>query len=93
MVWVSERAFVSMDTRKTPIRSFYANLLAVRDYYKNKWFPYTMPASEIMDLRTALDNFLADPDVYERHERIAKITRQAVTDMGLELYLNSYSDQ
>lgn len=89
MVWVSERAFVSMETRKTPIRSFYANLLAIRDYYKNRWFPYTMPASDIMGLRAALDNFLADPDVYERHERIAEVTRKAVTDMGLELFLNS----
>ena len=89
MVWVSERAFAAMENRKTPIRSFYANLLAIRDYYKNQWFPYTMPVSDIMGLRVALDNFLSDPEVYDRHERVAKATRKAIKGMGLELYLNS----
>ncbi len=89
MVWVSERAFRAMEERKSPIRSFYANLLQIKDYYENKWFPYTMPVSDIMGLGTALDNFLADPDVYDRHERVAEATRKAVTEMGLSLHLNS----
>lgn len=87
MVWVSRRAFQAMEARKTPIRSFYANLLAIRNYYEDKWFPYTMPVSDIMGLRVALDNFLADPDVYDRHERVAGAVRKAVKEMGLSLYL------
>ena len=39
MLWVSERAFNAMEERKTPIASFYANILTFKDYYRNKWFP------------------------------------------------------
>ena len=45
------------------------------------------PVSDIMGLRVALDNFLADPDVYDRHERVAGAVRKAVKEMGLSLYL------
>lgn len=87
MVWVSQRAFQAMEERQVPIRSFYANLLTMKDYYQDQWFPYTMPVSDIMGLRMALDNFYADPDVYDRHERVARATRKAVKEMGLSLYL------
>ncbi len=89
MVWVSERAFKSMEKRQTPIASFYASLLSYKDYYKNKWFPYTMPISDIKGLRQALDNFLADKDVYNRHAKIAAATRHALQAGGLKLYLDS----
>lgn len=87
MVWVSERAFNAMENRKSPIRAFYANLLMYRGYYENKWFPYTMPASDIMGLRVAIDNYLMDKNIYSRHKRIAKAVRTAVTQSGLKLYL------
>ena len=89
MVWVSDRAFKAMEDRKTPIASFYANILVFKDYYENKWFPYTMPISDITGLRQALDNFLADSDVYERHMKIATATRCALQKGGLKLYLES----
>ena len=89
MVWVSDRAFKAMEDRKTPIASFYANILVFKDYYENKWFPYTMPISDITGLRQALDNFLADSDVYERHTKIATATRCALQKGGLKLYLES----
>ena len=89
MVWVSDRAFKAMEDRKTPIPSFYANILVFKDYYENKWFPYTMPISDITGLRQALDNFLADGDVYERHTKIATATRYALQKGGLKLYLES----
>lgn len=89
MVWVSDRAFKAMEDRKTPIASFYANILVFKDYYENKWFPYTMPISDITGLRQALDNFLADGDVYERHTKIATSTRYALQKGGLKLYLES----
>ena len=61
----------------------------MKDYYKDQWFPYTMPVSDINGLRQALDNFLADPDVYDRHARIAHAVREAVKAAGLSLFLKS----
>ena len=89
MVWVSDRAFETMQNRKTPIKAFYANLLLIKDYYENQWFPYTMPASDIMGLRVAIDNYLKDAGFKKRHERLAKAVRNAVEKAGLKLYLES----
>ncbi|MGN0658299.1 MAG: pyridoxal-phosphate-dependent aminotransferase family protein [Emergencia sp.] len=90
MLWVSDRAFEAMASRRTPIASFYANILLFRDYYEKKEFPYTMPISDIKGLRAALDNYLEQEDtVYERHARIAAATRKALTEGGLKLYLES----
>lgn len=92
-VTVSEAAKKAMEERKTPIASFYANLLVFKDYYKNQWFPYTMPISDIYGLRAALENVKADPKRYERHAGFGEQTRKAVRDMGLSLYLeNGYSN-
>lgn len=87
MLWVSDKAMKAMESRKTPIAAFYANILTFRNYYKDKWFPYTMPVSDINGLRAALDNVKADSDILERHARIAEATRQAVQKAGLKLYL------
>ena len=89
IVWVSDRAFEAMQNRKTPIRAFYANLLFIKDYYENQWFPYTMPASDIMGLRIAIDNYLEDADFQNRHKQLARATRNAVEKAGLKLYLES----
>lgn len=88
-VTVSPAAQKAMEERKTPIASFYANLLIFRDYYEKQWFPYTMPISDIYGLRAALENVKADPERYERHRRMGERTRQAVKEMGLSLYLES----
>ncbi len=87
MLWVSQKAMAAMEQRKTPIASFYANILAFKTYYEDKWFPYTMPISDINGLRTALDNVKADKEILKRHENIAAATRQAVEKAGLKLYL------
>lgn len=89
MLCVSEKAFEAMEERKIPIASFYANILNFKDYYKNKWFPYTMPISDIYGLTEAVDNVLADRDFVERHNKIAKATRLAIIRSGLQLYLKS----
>lgn len=93
-VTVSREALKSMEERKTPIASFYANILVFKDYYKNQWFPYTMPISDIYGLRAALENVKAECDsLWERHAKLGQMTRQAVQDMGLELYLeDGYSN-
>lgn len=87
MVTISKEAFEAMENRKTPIASFYANLLLFRDYYKNKWFPYTMPISDIYGIRVALENVLHDNTIYKRHKTIAQAVRKAVRESGLSLYI------
>ncbi|MEG0924110.1 MAG: alanine--glyoxylate aminotransferase family protein [Anaerovoracaceae bacterium] len=88
MVWISDDAFKSMENRKKPIGSFYGNLLAMKNYYEEKWFPYTMPISDIMGLRVAIENVLADKSILQRHYSLAEATRKAVSGSGLKLYLD-----
>lgn len=89
MLWVSDRAFEAMANRRTPIASFYANILLFKDYYENKFFPYTMPISDIKGLRVGLENYFADQTIHERHAKIAAATRKALTAGGIKLYLAS----
>ena len=89
MLWVSDRAFRAMEERKTPIASYYANILAFKNYYEEMFFPYTMPISDINGLRAALDNYLADGTVFDRHRKIAFACRKALTAGGVKLYLKS----
>ena len=88
-VVISDDAKKAMAARKTPIASFYANLTTFAHYYEEKWFPYTMPISDIYGLRAAIDNIAADPDILDRHEKIAAAARKAITGAGLKLYLKS----
>lgn len=88
-VVVSEDAKKAMKQRKVPIASFYANLKAFEGYYEAKWFPYTMPISDIYGLRTAFDNIAADREMLERHAKIGNACRKAVTEAGLKLHLES----
>lgn len=90
MASVSEKAKEIMKSRKSPIAGFYCNLNIWENYYKEKWFPYTMPISDIMGLSKAADNILNEgiENVLNRHERIANATRKAIKEYGLELFLN-----
>lgn len=93
LVTISEEAKKAMKNRKTKITSFYANLTTFENYYENKWFPYSMPISDIYGLRQALENIKADTDFLTRHEKIAVKTRDIISQMGLELYgQNGYSN-
>ncbi|MBM6837612.1 alanine--glyoxylate aminotransferase family protein, partial [Clostridium saudiense] len=82
---ISKDATEAINNRKTPIRSFYANLNIWNDWYENKWFPYTQPISDIYAFNKAIDNFLEDKDVLQRHERYAEACRYALKECGLEL--------
>lgn len=86
MLTVSPDAIKSMESRKTKIASFYGNILTFKTYYEDKWFPYSMPISDIYGLRAALVNVKNDKDILIRHEQLAKKTRDFVTGIGLELY-------
>lgn len=91
IVTISDDAFKCMESRKTPIASFYCNLLMWKDYYKDKWFPYTMPISDIVALRVAVDNILEEgiKNVIRRHKKIAIATRKALKEAGVETYVKS----
>lgn len=88
-VVVSEDAKKAMAQRKTPIASFYANLKVFEGYYEAKWFPYTMPISDIYGLRAAFDNIATDKDMLNRHARIGNACRKAVIESGLKLHLEA----
>lgn len=83
---ISKDAFDVMENRKSQIASFYCNILKWRDYYKDKWFPYTPPISDIMGIRRAVENILEEKDILDRHMKIAKATREAIVSSGLELH-------
>ncbi|MEW9077233.1 alanine--glyoxylate aminotransferase family protein [Terrisporobacter glycolicus] len=91
IVSVSEDAKNAMKNRKSKIIGFYCNLTIWEDYYEQKYFPYTMPISDIISLDRALENILEEgiENTIKRHERIAKSTREALKEYGGELFLNS----
>ncbi|MCX0398329.1 alanine--glyoxylate aminotransferase family protein [Clostridium perfringens] len=95
MLSISDDARKVMENRETPIVGFYCNLNIWKNYYKDKWFPYTMPTSDIISLRVAIDNILEEgkEKVIERHRKIGEATRKAVKEYGLDLFLkNGYSN-
>lgn len=93
LVTISDEAKRVMDNRKTPIPSFYTNLTIFKDYYEKKWFPYSMPISDIYGLRQALENIHNDKDFLNRHMEVAAKTREAIIRAGLCLFAeNGYSN-
>jgi aspartate aminotransferase-like enzyme len=86
---ISEEAKKAINNRRTPIRSFYANLKVFFRYYEEKWFPYTMPISDIKGLDAAIANIEKDEGILERHSAIASAARAAVLAAGLKLYARS----
>lgn len=89
LISVSPDAFAAIERRTAPIASFYCNLSVFRNYYKDKWFPYTMPASDIYGLKEAVRIVKEDSGRLIRHARIAAAVRKAVTIAGLTLYAES----
>ena len=85
-VVISEEAKKAMHSRRTPIAAFYANLTIFDNYYENKWFPYTMPVSDIYGLRAALDNIKNDKDMLKRHRIVADKVRNTLIENGFKLY-------
>lgn len=89
---VNGRAKKSMNDRKTPIIGFYSNLTIWKDWYENKWFPYTQPINAIVALDCAVYRLLRD-DYLSRHNNLGRAVRNAVEKSGLELYpLDSFSN-
>ncbi|EGT2204081.1 aminotransferase, alanine--glyoxylate transaminase [Clostridioides difficile] len=89
IVGISQDAKNCIKNRKTDVIGFYCNLNIWKDYYEKKYFPYTMPISDIMGLDKALDNILEEgiENVLNRHEKIAYSVRKSIEEYGLELFL------
>ncbi|MGL5125132.1 MAG: pyridoxal-phosphate-dependent aminotransferase family protein [Fusobacteriaceae bacterium] len=88
---VSPDAWKVMKKRKTPVTSYYCNLLLWEKAMENRYFPYSMPVSDLMGLDVALDNILEFglENLWEEHKKIADYTRMWLIEMGLENYLES----
>lgn len=83
---ISPEAWQKIIHRKTPITGFYCNLSHWRNWYEEKWFPYTQPISDLYGLRAAVDNWLAENEPLQRHGKIASAVRESFRSAGLELY-------
>lgn len=88
-VTISPRAWGKMKGRRSAPASFYANLLPFANYYVDKWFPYTMPVSDLQALAVAVQRIKADKGSIARHKRLAEACRAALQAGGLSLYPQS----
>lgn len=88
---VSDDAWKAILNRTTPIPSFYCNLALWKNCVKEKLFPYTMPASDLIAFDIAIDNIYKEgvDKVISRHYTAAEYVRTRLMDMGVELYLKS----
>ena len=82
---ISEDIWESIEKRKSKVVGYYCNLGIWKDYYEKKWFPYTMPISDIKGLGVAVDNLLEEEAVV-KHRKYAGAFRTAIEKAGLELY-------
>ncbi len=86
---ISKDAWDKILNRKEGIKSYYANLAIWKNWYEEKWFPYTQPISDLYGLKTALDRLLKEEDVLLRHKKMATAVRKSFIHAGLELYPTS----
>jgi aspartate aminotransferase-like enzyme len=90
---VSDAAWDAVNNRETAVRGYYTNLQLWQNWYEEKYFPYTQAVSDIYALDAALDKWLADKKVFERHSKIAAAVREAIQASNLSLYAeNGHSD-
>ena len=90
---VSRAAWKAINQRETAVKGYYINLQHWQNWYQKENFPYTQAISDIYALDAALDKWLADEKVYNRHSKIAEAVRNSLSKSGLELYAaNGYSD-
>ncbi|GAA0179809.1 alanine--glyoxylate aminotransferase family protein [Clostridium sediminicola] len=90
---ISGEAWNVINNRSTPVSGFYANLGIWKDWYAQKWFPYTQPISDIYALDKALEITLSDKDLINRHALLANAVRKSFIQCDLELYpINGFSN-
>lgn len=89
---LSDRAIHKMENRKSPIPSYYMNLLHHMGSTDGFDFPYTMCENLIYAIDQAIDQ-ANERDSIALHKAYAENTRQVFTQCGFELYpKDSYSN-
>ena len=85
MISVSERAWKAYDQAKMP--RFYFDVGKAKKYLETDQTPWTPAISVFFALDVALKMMLAEglENIFARHERIGKLTREGVKALGLEL--------
>lgn len=83
---ISEKAWNKIINRQSHVIGYYCNLANWKNWYEQKWFPYTQPISDIYGLRKAVDRLLEKKDYIKRHQTIAEAVRKSLTSAGIELY-------
>ncbi len=87
-ICVSPRAWEAHKEAKMP--RFYFDLAAAKRYLDRGQTPWTPNLPLYHGLRAALDMLLEEgmEQVFERHRHIARITREGLKDLGLELLVD-----
>ena len=83
---VSDAAWQAQQEADMP--RFYFDLAEARSYLERGQTPWTPNLSAMYGLRLALEKMMGEgmENLFDRHASIAQYTRDAVKDMGLELY-------
>lgn len=88
---ISKDAINAIKNRKSKIPTYYMNLLNYLSYYEKKWFPYTMPISDLNGLETSIDNMLEEgmENILKRHEKISSSLLKALSKNNIKSFLDS----
>ena len=88
---VSDAAWQSQQSADMP--RFYFDLAEAKSYLERGQTPWTPNLSAMYGLRLALEKMLAEgmENLFDRHASIAQYTRDAVRDLGLELFATDES--
>ena len=91
---ISEAAWSKILNRKVPVAGFYVNLGVWKNWYQEKYFPYTQPVNDLYALDAALDIAIAEGEaLFIKHSEIAEAVRRSLVLSGLELYpVNGFSN-
>lgn len=83
---VSEEAWKAHKTHTMP--SFYWDFGKARDYLSKGENPWTPAVSIVFALNVALDMMMKEgiQSIFDRHVKLASMTRQGVKDLGLKLF-------
>ncbi|HVI40854.1 MAG TPA: alanine--glyoxylate aminotransferase family protein [Anaerovoracaceae bacterium] len=93
IISISEAAWSKILNRNQSIIGFYCNLSIWKNWYENKWFPYTQPISDIYALKEAVERVLQEDNSIARHRIMASAVRESLIRSGLELYaLDGFSN-
>ncbi|MCJ7491255.1 MAG: alanine--glyoxylate aminotransferase family protein [Dehalococcoidia bacterium] len=85
MISVSDRAWKAYDAAKMP--RYYFDVGKAKKYLETNQTPWTPAISVFFALDVALEIMLAEglENIFARHERVGKLTREGVKALGLEV--------